>query len=109
MHPAPSTRATIHRVARRADYDPSVIHAILDAGWVAHAGFDSGGHPFVIPMVYVRIGNSLMLHGAVASRLLKTGSAGLPMSVCVTMVDGLVYAKSAFHHSMNYRSVVVLG
>jgi hypothetical protein len=106
---APTERSTIRRVARRADYDPAVIHAILDEGWVAHAAFDFDGHPFVIPMAYARIGSVLMLHGAAASRLLKTGAAGLPMSICVTLVDGLVYAKSAFHHSMNYRSVVVLG
>lgn len=107
MHPAPSARSTVHRLAKRADYDPAVINAILDAGWVAHAAFDHDGHPFVVPMVYARRGTELMLHGAVASRFLK--SAGTPMSVCVTIVDGLVYAKSAFHHSMNYRAVVVLG
>ncbi|MEO8705386.1 MAG: pyridoxamine 5'-phosphate oxidase family protein [Kofleriaceae bacterium] len=107
-HPA-SKRSTVRRVARRASYDPEVIHAILDAGLVAHVGFVHAGHPFVIPMAYVRRDRELMIHGAVASRLLAIGAEGLPLSVCVTLLDGIVYAKSAFHHSVNYRSVVALG
>src|SRR5581483_11017648 len=102
-----SERATVRRVARRASYDPTVLEAILDEGLVAHAAFDHDGHPFVVPTAYVRIGREVMVHGAVASRFLKT--AGMPMSLCVTLIDGLVYAKSAFHHSVNYRSVVILG
>jgi nitroimidazol reductase NimA-like FMN-containing flavoprotein (pyridoxamine 5'-phosphate oxidase superfamily) len=102
-----SERATVRRVARRADYDPAVIARILDEGLVAHAAFVHDGHPFVVPMAYVRVGAEVMVHGAVASRFLKT--AGLPMSLSVTIIDGLVYAKSAFHHSVNYRSVVILG
>jgi uncharacterized protein len=85
-----------------------VVFAILDAGLVAHVAFVHDGHPFVIPMAYVRKDRELMLHGAGASRMLAAG-AGAPMSACVTILDGLVYARSAFHHSMNYRSVVVLG
>lgn len=106
-HVAFSERATVRRVARRASYDPAVIEAILDEGLVAHAAFDHDGHPFVVPMAYVRVGREVMVHGAIASRFLKT--AGLPMSLCVTSIDGLVYAKSAFHRSVNYRSVVILG
>ncbi|MEJ7598051.1 MAG: pyridoxamine 5'-phosphate oxidase family protein [Kofleriaceae bacterium] len=104
-----SKRSTVRRLARRGSYDPAVVHAILDEGLVAHVAFDHQGHPFVIPMAYVRRGNDLMIHGAVASRMLQIGAEGLPLSLCVTLLDGLVYAKSAFHHSVNYRSVVVLG
>src|SRR5260221_5929326 len=104
-----SRRSTVRRVARRASYDPELVFAILDAGLVAHVGFVHHGHPFVIPMAYVRKDRELMLHGAIASRLLALGSERVAMSACVTIIDGLVYARSAFHHSVNYRSVVVLG
>jgi nitroimidazol reductase NimA-like FMN-containing flavoprotein (pyridoxamine 5'-phosphate oxidase superfamily) len=104
-----SRRSTVRRVARRASYDPAVVFGILDAGLVAHVAFVHDGHPYVIPMAYVRRGEELMLHGAAASRLLDIGARGLPLSVCVTLLDGLVYAKSEFHHSVNYRSVVALG
>ena len=104
-----SRRSTIRRVPRRASYDPAVVHAILDAGFVAQVAFVHADHPFSIPMVYVRKDNELVIHGAASSRLLVLGSEGVPMSACVTLIDGLVYARSAFHHSMNYRSVVVLG
>ena len=104
-----SRRSTVRRVARRASYDPEVIHAILDAGLVAHVAFMHEGQPLVIPMAYVRCDAELVLHGAVASRLLALGAEGVPMSACVTLLDGLVYARSAFHHSVNYRSAVVLG
>jgi nitroimidazol reductase NimA-like FMN-containing flavoprotein (pyridoxamine 5'-phosphate oxidase superfamily) len=96
-------------VPRRASYDPAVAFAILDAGLVAHVAFEHAGHPFVIPMAYVRRARELVLHGASSSRLLGVGADGAAMSACVTLIDGLVYARSAFHHSMNYRSVVVLG
>jgi nitroimidazol reductase NimA-like FMN-containing flavoprotein (pyridoxamine 5'-phosphate oxidase superfamily) len=104
-----SPRSRIRRVPRRASYDPAVVFAILDAGLVAHVGFVHADHPFVIPMVYARRDRELVLHGASASRLLGVGADGAAMSACVTLIDGLVYARSAFHHSMNYRSVVVLG
>jgi hypothetical protein len=96
-------------LAKRASYDPEVLHGILDEGFVAHVAFDHEGHPFVIPMAYVRTGNEIILHGAAASRMLKIGASGAPVSVCVTILDGFVYAKSAFHHSVNYRSAIVLG
>lgn len=104
-----SPRSTIRRRAHRACYDPERVFAILDAGLVAHVAFVHDGHPFVIPMAYARKDRELMLHGSAASRMLEVGAAGAAMSACVTLVDGLVYARSAFHHSMNYRSVVVLG
>jgi nitroimidazol reductase NimA-like FMN-containing flavoprotein (pyridoxamine 5'-phosphate oxidase superfamily) len=101
----------VRRVPSRASYDRAFIHQILDEGLVAHVGFATpeDGQPYVIPMVYARLGDDLLLHGAAASRLLKAGAAGVPMCATVTLVDGLVLARSAFHHSMNYRSVVVLG
>lgn len=85
------------------------MHAVLDAGWIAHVGVVADGEPVVIPMVYARDGDRLLLHGSVASRLLRGLDAGLPVSVAVTHVDGVVLARSAFHHSVNYRSVVVRG
>lgn len=104
-----SPRSTVRRRRDRAAYDPETVHAILDAGFVAHVAFVHDDHPFVIPMAYARRDRELVLHGAAASRLLGVGADGAAMSVCVTMLDGLVYARSAFHHSVNYRSVVVLG
>jgi nitroimidazol reductase NimA-like FMN-containing flavoprotein (pyridoxamine 5'-phosphate oxidase superfamily) len=109
MYSPVSRRSTVRRVARRASYDPAVVFAILDAGLVAHVAFVHDHHPFVIPMAYVRKDRELMLHGAAASRMLEVGASGTAMSACVTILDGLVYARSAFHHSVNYRSVVVLG
>ena len=102
-------RSTIHRKPQRGSYDRAVIHRILDEGLVAHVGFAVDGMPYVIPMVYARLGEQLILHGAVASRMLKQGSAGVDMCATVTIVDGLVLARSWMHHSMNYRSVVVFG
>jgi len=105
----PSPRATVKRLARRASYDPAIVNAILDAGVVAHVAFVHGEQPFVIPMAYVRRDRELVLHGAAANRTLEIGASGVAMSACVTLIDGLVYARSAFHHSVNYRSVVVFG
>jgi nitroimidazol reductase NimA-like FMN-containing flavoprotein (pyridoxamine 5'-phosphate oxidase superfamily) len=104
-----SRRSTVHRMPTRGSYDPAVVCAILDAGLVAHVAFVHEGQPFVIPMAYVRQDRELMIHGSAASRLLEVGARGAAMSACVTILDGLVYARSAFHHSVNYRSVVVLG
>ncbi|HEU0033239.1 MAG TPA: pyridoxamine 5'-phosphate oxidase family protein [Kofleriaceae bacterium] len=104
-----SARSTVRRVARRASYDPAVVDAILDAGLIAHVAFVVEDQPFAIPMIYVRRGRDVIMHGAIASRLLRGGAAGVPMAVSVTLLDGIVYAKSAFHHSVNYRSVVLLG
>jgi hypothetical protein len=85
------------------------VHKILDEGFVCHVGFVVDGQPFVIPTNYARVGETVYLHGSSASRMLKTLSGGVQMCVTVTLVDGLVLARSAFHHSVNYRSVVMLG
>jgi uncharacterized protein len=106
---APSDRTRVRRLPQRADYQPETIAAILDQGLVAHAGFVIDGRPFVIPTTYVRIGGELYIHGSVKSRILLGARTNIPLCVSVTLVDGLVLARSAFHHSMNYRSVVVFG
>lgn len=103
-------RHEIDRVRQRARYDEATVHAILDASWIAHVAFaDASGQPFVIPMLYAREGHSLLLHGSIASRLMRSLGGGIEACVCVTLVDGLVLARSHFHHSANYRSVVAFG
>jgi nitroimidazol reductase NimA-like FMN-containing flavoprotein (pyridoxamine 5'-phosphate oxidase superfamily) len=109
MSEAPSERATVRVHADRAAYDREAIEVILDEGLVAHVGIVDGDSPIVIPMNYGRQGDRLYLHGKPASRLLRAVAAGRPISVTVTLVDGLVLAKSVFSHSVNYRSVVVFG
>ena len=102
--------ATTIRYETRAHYDREAVHAILDAAFVAHVGLvGSDGRPVVIPMLYARDGESLIIHGSPATRLLRTLGKGADVCVTVTLLDGLVLARSAFHHSMNYRSAVVLG
>ncbi len=105
---APAPRSEVRR-AERARYDRAALHAILDEGVVCHLGFADGEQPFVIPMVFARVDDRLYLHGARATRLLRELGAGVPVCVTVTLVDGLVFARSAFHCSMNYRSAVVFG
>jgi len=102
-------RTTISRHDERASYDREVANAILDEGLIAHVGLDTGSGAMVIPMTYARLGDELILHGAVASRWLSSFKEGRPISVCVTLLDGMVLAQSAFSHSMNYRSVVAFG
>lgn len=102
-------RVTVHRGANRAEYDRATIDAILDAGLVAHVGTVRDGAPLVIPMFYARDGDSLLLHGAPASGVIRRGNSGAEVCATVTLLDGLVLARSAFHHSMNYRSVMVIG
>jgi uncharacterized protein len=105
-----SPRSKVRRVAQRGHYDQKTIHAILDASWIAHVSFaDPTGQPFVIPMLYAREGNCLYLHGSIASRLMKSVGSGIDTCLCVTLIDGLVLARSHFHHSMNYRSVIAFG
>lgn len=106
---ANATRHKVQRVRKRADYDRTAINGILDSTWLAHVSFASDGQPFVIPMLYVRDGDDLLLHGSIASRLLKSLEEGIEACVCVTIVDALVLARSHFHHSANYRSVVAFG
>ncbi len=105
----PTRRTTVRRNRKRGAYDREVVNAILDAGIVAHVGFVHEGQPFVIPMSYARDGDRLLLHGAGGSRLMQTLASGAPACVTVTLLDGIVLARSVFHHSMNYRSVVALG
>ena len=102
-------RTSISRHAERGSYDRVAAFDILDEGLVAHVGLDTGSGVMVIPMTYARIGDDLILHGAVASRWLSSFERGRDISVCITLLDGLVLAQSAFSHSMNYRSVVVFG
>lgn len=111
MTPAPpqGRRHRVERTKNRARYDRDTVHAILDAGLIAHVAFCIDAQPFVIPMLYAREGDTLLLHGSIASRLTGALGAGVPASIGVTHVDGLVLARSHFHHSINYRSVVAFG
>ena len=102
-------RSRVQRLPVRGSHDRSAIDAILDEGIVAHVGFVHEGSPFVIPMGYARDGDRLLLHGSSASRLMRQLASGVEAAVTVTLLDALVLARSYFHHSMNYRSVVVLG
>lgn len=106
---APSPRTRVRRVHENARYDRATIHAILDAALVCHLGFVHEGQPYVIPTLHARIGERLYVHGSAASRTLRTIAGGTPMCATVTLLDGLVLARSVFEHSVNYRSVVVLG
>ena len=102
-------RTRVRRLPKRGAYDLATIHAILDEGLIAHVGFVVDGAPVVIPTIHWRQGNELYFHGSVASRMLKSLSGGVEACVTVTLLDGLVLARSTFHHSMNYRSVMVFG
>ncbi len=102
-------RTTLRRRPGRGSYDRDLVHAILDEGLVCHVGFVDGGQPFVLPTTYARIGDRIVLHGSTGNRMLRALAAGAPACITVTLLDGLVLARSAFHHSMNYRSVVLLG
>ena len=106
---APSPRTRVRRVPKNADYDPATVESILDEALVCHVGFVSGGRPYVIPTLHARDGDTVYVHGSTASRMVRTLAAGEPACLTVTHVDGVVLARSAFHHSMNYRSAVVLG
>lgn len=104
-----TTRTDLRRMPARGSHDWETIHRVLDAGFVASVGFCKDGQPFIIPTLYGRKAGKLYLHGSTASRLLCELEAGIPVCVSVFLVDGLVLARSAFHHSMNYRSVVAFG
>ncbi len=106
---SPTARTTLKRLPKRGSFERETVYGILDEGFVCHVGFVAGGHPFVIPTAYGRKGDVLYIHGARASRMQKALAAGADVCVTVTLVDGLVLARSAFHHSINYRSVVVFG
>ena len=105
----PTARTTLHRIPKRAVYDKGEVYKILDEGFVCHVGFAIDGEPYVIPTGYARLGDEIYLHGSAASRMLRALGEGIDVCVTVTLVDGFVLSRSAFHHSMNYRSVVILG
>lgn len=107
--PAATDRHRVRRRPERARYDRESLHAVLDAAFLAHVAFAPDGQPFVIPMLYVRDGERILLHGSVSSRLLGALAGGAPCSLAVTVLDGLVLARSQFSHSVNYRSAVVFG
>ena len=102
-------RTRVRRLPKRGAYDRETINSVLDEAFVCHVGFVIDGQPYVIPTGYARIGDDLYIHGSSASRMLRSLTEGVQVCVTVTLVDGLVLARSAFHHSMNYRSVVILG
>jgi len=106
---APTARTRVVREPQRAVYDRDTVYQILDEGFICHVGFAVEGQPYVIPTSYARKNDLLYVHGSAASRMLRHAGSGVPVCVTVTLLDGLVLARSIFNHSMNYRSVVVLG
>lgn len=102
-------RTTLKRLPKRGAYDRNSIYGILDEGLICHVGFEVDGRPFVIPTGYARVEDRLFIHGSQASRMLRTLANGVEVCITVTLLDGLVLARSAFHHSMNYRSAVIFG
>ncbi len=108
-HLTPTHRSTIKRLPKRGNYERTQVEQILDEGLVCHVGFVVDGQPYIIPTAYGRVGDRLYIHGSPASRMLRSLQGGIEVCVTVTLLDGLVLARSAFHHSMNYRSVVVFG
>lgn len=102
-------RTTLKRLPKRGVYDRELVYRILDEGFICHVSFAVDGQPFVIPTGYARVGDQLYIHGSQVSRMLRTLSGGIDACVAVTLIDGLVLARSAFHHSVNYRSVVIFG
>jgi nitroimidazol reductase NimA-like FMN-containing flavoprotein (pyridoxamine 5'-phosphate oxidase superfamily) len=106
---APTARTRVVREPQRAVYDRSVVNGILDEGFICHLGFAVEGQPYVIPTSYARNHDQLYVHGSAASRMLRNAAGGIPVCLTVTLLEGLVLARSIFNHSMNYRSVVVLG
>ena len=106
---SPTPRTQVRRLPQRGIYDKSQVYAILDEGYLCHVGFAIDGQPYVIPTGYARLGDEIFIHGSAASRMLRALGDGIDVCVTVTLVDGFVLSRSAFHHSMNYRSVVMLG
>jgi hypothetical protein len=105
----PTSRTRVVRLPQRGVYDRDAVNQILDEAFLCHVGFVADGQPFVIPMSYGRDGDRLYIHGSPASRILRHLEQGVPVCITVTLVDGLVLARATFHHSMNYRSAVILG
>jgi nitroimidazol reductase NimA-like FMN-containing flavoprotein (pyridoxamine 5'-phosphate oxidase superfamily) len=106
---APTARSKVRRLPKRGHYDRGTVHAVLDAGLFCHIGYVFDGQPYVTPTGYWRVEDRLYWHGSSASRMLRAQSAGIPVCFTVTIVDGLVLARSGFHHSVNYRSVMAFG
>ena len=106
---AMTPRTRVKRLPKRASYERETINSILDTALVCHVGFAIDGQPYVIPTLHVRIGERLYVHGSAASRMLGVAAEGTPIAVTVTHIDGLVLSRSAFHHSVNYHSAVILG
>ena len=102
-------RTKLKRLPKRGHFDRETVYSILDEGFICHVGFAVDGQPFVIPTGYARAGDKLYIHGSQASRMLRSLAGGIDTCVSVTIIDGLVLARAAFHHSMNYRSVLVFG
>jgi uncharacterized protein len=105
----PTERTRVTRKPDRGTYDRELIYSILDQAFVCHLGFIADGQPFVVPTNYVRVGDKLFLHGSTASRLMRTLASGAPFCLSVTLLDGIVFSPTATGHSVNYRSVVVMG
>ena len=105
----PTERTKLKRLPKRGHFDRETVYGILDEGFICHVGFAPEGKPVVIPTGYARVDDKLYIHGSQASRMLRTLAGGVDACVTVTIIDGLVLARSAFHHSMNYRSVVIFG
>src|SRR5947199_3833793 len=105
----PTERTRVRRKPERGSYDRELIYRILDEAFVCHVAFIADGLPFVVPTNYVRVGDKLFLHGSTASRLMKTLATGAPFCLSVTLLDGIVFSPTATGHSVNYRSVVVMG
>ncbi|MET0753878.1 MAG: pyridoxamine 5'-phosphate oxidase family protein [Pyrinomonadaceae bacterium] len=105
----PTEKTKIKRLPKRGNFERASVYKILDEGFVCHVGFAVDEQPFVLPTAYARIDDRLLIHGSAASRMMKAMASEIDICVTVTLVDGLVLARSAFHHSMNYRSVVVFG
>lgn len=106
---SPTDRTTLKRLRKRGDFGRDAIFAILDEAFICHVGFIADGKPVVIPTSYVRVDDDVYIHGSAASRMLRSLEEGIDVCVTVTLIDGLVLARSAFHHSLNYRSVVIFG
>src|SRR5213075_1040617 len=108
-HTLQTERTTVRRLAARGVYDRETINRILDEALICHVGYATAGAPVVIPTIHTRLGDTLYFHGSGASRMLRSLREGVEACVTATLLDGLVLARSAFHHSMNYRSAVVIG
>jgi len=105
----PTENTLLKRLPKRGNFDRDVINAILDEAFICHVGFVANGKPYVIPTAYGRVGDEMYIHGSSASRMMKSLADGIDLCVTVTLIDGLVLARSAFNHSINYRSIVIMG